>query len=163
MHGSRKQLGTHLADGAQSTSNCLTDALGRQNCHKWAAGYRRGLYQAMRRCLVTKTPFLPQGLGGRIAAAVWVLACISLLINELHFRNASPHSFGDAEEMEELLMMCLSAPAGLIGLLPASGLHISLPENDVRQIVLGWLFPFVLGYVQWFMVVPFVARRLLRR
>jgi hypothetical protein len=110
-----------------------------------------------------KVKWLPQGSVGRIIAAVWVLACISLLLNELNLRNAAPHLFGDAEEMEELLMMCLSSPAGLIGLLPTYGLHISLPENDPRQILLGWSFPFVLGYVQWFIIVPFITRWFLRK
>ncbi len=34
--------------------------------------------------------------------------------------------------------------------------------NDLRSIVFLWLYLFVVGYLQWFVLVPLIARRMER-
>ena len=100
-------------------------------------------------------------LSGRflqIAAIIWTALCLSLLVHTLLLRNATPHDFGDAEELEELAMLVLAFPSSLVGLLPFRGITLPYLENDPRAIFLGWLFLFVVGYIQWFLFVPFMAR-----
>jgi hypothetical protein len=119
----------------------------------------------MWRSLAAVIPLFPKSKMLRFIAALWILACAFLLVHELLLRNSSPHDFGDAEEMQELLMICLSFPIGMIGFLPFNGIAIVpvLPENDLRSIVLSWMFPFVLGYIQWFVLVPLALRRVRRK
>lgn len=104
---------------------------------------------------------LPSGRNGiflRVIAILWILACVSLLIHALLLRNASPHTFGDAEEMEGLLMLVLAFPSSLIAFLPFRGIKLGYPENDLRSILLGWFIFFVIGYLQWFVLVPRAIR-----
>jgi hypothetical protein len=95
----------------------------------------------------------------RWLAILWTVVSVSLLIHTLLHRFASPHAFGDAEEVEELLMMILSFPGGLVAFLPFSGIALNYPENDPRSIVLGWFVFFIIGYVQWFVLTPALVRR----
>jgi len=73
-------------------------------------------------------------------------------------RHATAKAFGDSEELQELIMMCLAFPVGLIGALLFGGMRLQTAENDPGQIVLGWAVPFALGYLQWFVLVPLIIR-----
>ena len=94
----------------------------------------------------------------RVVALLWTCACVSLLVHTILLRNAPPHEFGDAEEMEELLMMILSFPAGLLAVLPFRGIGPGYPENDPRSILIGWFIFFLVGYAQWFVLLPLAVR-----
>jgi hypothetical protein len=93
----------------------------------------------------------------RLASSLWVAVCILLLINVLYHRNSPPHVFGDAEEVEGLLMLVLAFPSSLIAFLPFKGIGPGLPENDVRSILLAWLVFFAAGCIQWFFLVPLIV------
>jgi hypothetical protein len=71
----------------------------------------------------------------------------------------------DAEESFFLLMVMLTFPSGfllaasldiLFGLLGKAGVYV--PGNYVFYIVLWLLFAFI-GYVQWFVIVPWIIRK----
>lgn len=99
----------------------------------------------------------------RVFALLWTCACVSLLVHTILLRNGPPHQFGDAEEMEELLMMVLSFPAGLLAVLPFRGIALGYQENDPRSIIIGWLIFFLVGYAQWFVFFPLAVRWVRRR
>ena len=60
-------------------------------------------------------------------------------------------------------MLVLSFPVSLIGFLPFSGVGSNYSENDPRSILIGWLFVFVVGYLQWFVLIPLVVRWVQRK
>lgn len=99
----------------------------------------------------------------RAIAALWVAVNVWLLIRTLFLRNASPHVFGDAEEIERILVFALSSP--LSGLLVwAAGKWISFtwwsyPGNDSRTILAIWICLFVIGCLQWFVLVPWIVHK----
>jgi hypothetical protein len=68
--------------------------------------------------------------------------------------------FWDAEEVELILMASLSVPlSGVIyfaSSMPTSNWW-SYPANDARTILAVWLFFFVLGCFNWFVLVPWVV------
>jgi hypothetical protein len=106
--------------------------------------------------------------GGRsrfwqVTALLWTCACFSLFVHTILLRNAPPHEFGNAEEMEELLMMVLSFPAGLLAVLPFRGVGPGYPENDPRSILICWFIFFLVGFVQWFVLVPLTVCWVRRR
>jgi hypothetical protein len=70
--------------------------------------------------------------------------------------------FWDAEEVELLLMVSLSAP--LSGIVYIASFIPSFhwwhyPENDARTILSGWLLFFVLGCLNWFVLVPWLVHK----
>jgi hypothetical protein len=98
----------------------------------------------------------------RIVAGLWALAYIWLLIRTLLLRNASPQVFGEAEEAEILLCLNLSAPISLLIVLVSRWVSLAwwiYPENDARTILAVWLFFFVIGCLQWFVLFPWMIHK----
>ena len=93
-------------------------------------------------------------------AALWIAICVALLVWTILLRNHE--SFGGANEAEGLLMMNLAFPASMtIYYSPIGSLVVRqyTPEgNDLRTIMFLWLYLFVVGYLQWFVIVPLIAR-----
>jgi hypothetical protein len=99
----------------------------------------------------------------RLIAALWIAVYVWLLVRTLVLRNASPQVFSDAEYLEQILIMALSMPlCGLI-LLPVTRWGAlswwAYPANDVRTILAIWLCFFVIGCVQWFVLVPWIIHK----
>jgi hypothetical protein len=94
-------------------------------------------------------------------AAVWVSACTAILAvayvqREIH----------DMPEAVLWLMIILSFPAGLIGIVAAGWvsylLRNSTALSEIHQfwaIVPYWAIAVTLGYLQWFAAVPTLWRR----
>ena len=96
----------------------------------------------------------------RVIAVLWIITCIWLLVRTLLLRNAPPQVFGDAEETELWSMLGLSEPLSLIVYFASSirtSSWWSYPANDARTILAVWLLFFVLGCLNWFVLVPWVV------
>lgn len=97
---------------------------------------------------------LPESKAARVVAALWTLACVSLLIRTLCFLNAPHRVLADAVAGDEILMGVLSFPASLIISLPLSlgpsGGELGYAWTTWHSILIVWLSVFVLGYFQWF-------------
>jgi peptidoglycan biosynthesis protein MviN/MurJ (putative lipid II flippase) len=99
-------------------------------------------------------------LARRVIGVLWLLACVWLLVWILILRNASPREFGDAEEAEILLMLGLSAPLSILIVLALRWVSFSwwiYPENDSRTILAIWFCIFAIGWLQWFVLFPWVV------
>ena len=98
----------------------------------------------------------------RTIAALWVLACLWLLARTLLLRHAPPDLFADAEEYEQILLLALSTPLCLVGVTVAQRITFNwwpYPANDARTIVVIWLAFFLVGCLQWFVLVPWVVHK----
>ena len=93
---------------------------------------------------------------------MWIVICVSLLVWVLLLRNGPDRDFGDANEAETLVMVNLAFPASLTILYRPIGeavaISYSKAGNDLRSIVFPWLYLFVVGYLQWFVLFTSVAR-----
>lgn len=100
----------------------------------------------------------------RVLKVLWLLACFLVLVLTLIYRGPQ---YQDAVEAEVLIMMGLSFPSGWLFFVLLKGLEM-LKLFDIRQatelqsIVIVWVSMFILGCLQWFILVPTIAR-LLRR
>jgi hypothetical protein len=99
----------------------------------------------------------------RAIATLWVTVNVWLLIRTLLLRNASPQVFGDAEEIERLLVLGLSSPLSAL-VVWVAGKWISFawwsyPGNDSRTILAIWIGLFVIGCFQWFVLVPWIVHK----
>jgi hypothetical protein len=104
---------------------------------------------------------LPTSRVGRVLAYIWLGACVAVLIFAYAQRavHDMPEAFG-------WLMLALSCPLGLVAvpivgiswsaLLSAMGLQYQ-PFRDELPI---WLIAVVVGYWQWFVLIPSIARRI---
>ena len=107
---------------------------------------------------------LPASLIGRSLACTWLSACLAVLLFAYAKRGVHdmPQAFG-------WLMNILSFPLGLIAMAITGALNsalmgaIGVPYQPFRDELPLWLAAVVVGYCQWFVVVPFVARYILVR
>ncbi len=99
-------------------------------------------------------------------AVLWIVIGLSLLLWTILLRNGPHRPFWDANEAEALLMMNLAFPASTtVYCKPIGALVVrqyTEVGNDLRSIVFLWLYLFVVGYLQWFVLVPLIARRIKR-
>jgi hypothetical protein len=98
--------------------------------------------------------------------ALWVLACVLLLVHTILLRSAPVLAFKDAEVVEYYSMSIISFPSSM--LLISTNLSelfgaTRLPETDPRSILSVWLPFFALGCLQWFVLVPWMVRRVCRK
>jgi|GEM_PF-1440112 len=104
---------------------------------------------------------LPSGKIGRFVAVMWILACVSVVVHTILFRNASPYNFGDAQVVEWACMSMLSFPSSWLFYSTYAEVlfnWLGYPGNDPRTILFLWSIPFIAGYIQWFVLVPMVVR-----
>jgi len=92
----------------------------------------------------------------RVLKALWLLACVWILVLTLVYRGPK---YRDAVEGELLIMMGLSFPAGwLFAYLFLGTLLGGSQTSELQWIFLIWLPLLVLGYLQWFLLVPVLVR-----
>ena len=99
----------------------------------------------------------------RVAYGAWLVACAFALVGFLIFR-------GDVEAQDFLTwtMLVLSFPLGLLAmpLIVVTGFMAQMisPLGSVLTMfgdyVMVWFWFFVLGFVQWFLIVPGVVKLL---
>ncbi|MGB2604147.1 MAG: hypothetical protein WBC78_11175 [Candidatus Sulfotelmatobacter sp.] len=101
----------------------------------------------------------------RVLKALWVLACVWILVLALIYRGPQ---YRDDVEGEFLVMMGLSFPSGwlfpfMLKLMEMLKLFDGSHATELQEIFVTWVPLFILGYLQWFVVVPAVARWWRRR
>jgi len=99
----------------------------------------------------------------RVAAALWFLACLAFLLLALLQRDLH------ANERSALAIMVpvyfLSFPFGHIALLAIAKIKLALYMNAgfepsiLAECLYLWTFMVVLGYLQWFIVLPWLTRK----
>ncbi len=104
---------------------------------------------------------VPKSLIGRIVAAMWLLACVVLLV--FAFKQRHIH---DMPEAFIWLLIMLTFPIGffgstLVGLLwgGISSLF-GLSYHPFADLIPIWVVVVALGYWQWFIAIPWVVRKL---
>ena len=109
-----------------------------------------------------RSNLLPRSLVGKILATVWLALCFSVLA--FGYVQRAVH---DMPEAFILFMVYLSFPIGAaIALTVATGLNwvyqlIGLPYVPFRDEVPFWLVAVLVGYWQWFRLLPWIAKKLL--
>lgn len=107
---------------------------------------------------------------GKWLRLLWVLLCITVIVVTFIIYDGTPAT-RDAELILIYGMMMLSFPAGqIIALIFAAlgyaletvGLGLAIPSG-YSGFLCEWVVFFAVGYVQWFIVVPFFVRWLRAR
>jgi hypothetical protein len=106
---------------------------------------------------------IPRHPASRVAAALWLLACLSFLVLTLLQDGLY------ADERSALAMMVpvyfLSLPCGHIALMLAAKIKLALylsaefSPSILAESVFVWTFTVAIGYVQWFMLLPWLTRK----
>jgi hypothetical protein len=97
---------------------------------------------------------------GPVLKALWLFACVLILALTLIYRGPENR---DSVEAEALIMMGLSFPSGWLFLVMLKLIEmLKLFEwsgiTELQSIFLVWVPLFVLGYLQWFVLVPAIVR-----
>lgn len=101
----------------------------------------------------------------KIMKVVWVGFTLLILLVTLYAFDDKPNS--DIDIFLSWSMLVLSFPAGLIFALLFTGISILLGKyfsmviyTTYLYLGLSWLILFVLGYLQWFKLMPYLVGRL---
>lgn len=99
----------------------------------------------------------------RVAAALWLFACLALLVLTLLQTNLH------ANERSALAIMVplyfLGFPSGHIALVAINKIKLALYLNAgfepsiLSECLYLWTFTVILGYAQWFIVLPWLSRK----
>lgn len=105
---------------------------------------------------------IPKHPATRVVALCWLLACLTFLILTLLQRDLY------ADERSALAMLVpvyfLNFPSGHLAPVAVSKIKIALYVNGgftpsvLTESILLRLFSMVAGYVQWFLVLPWISR-----
>ena len=108
-------------------------------------------------------PLFPLHAVSRIAAMLWTSACLVLLVITLLQSDLY------SNERSALAMIVpvyfLAFPSGHIAVVAIAKLKLALymstgfEPSILAECVMWWTLAVVLGYVQWFMLLPWVARK----
>jgi hypothetical protein len=104
---------------------------------------------------------LPSSLVGKILASIWITACASVLIFAFVNRDIT-----DTDVVVLSAMLLLTLPTGmafiglasLIAMTLDSMLGVTLPGGFIMNLAV-WVPMTILGYVQWFLLLPAMFRR----
>jgi len=104
---------------------------------------------------------LPSSLVGKILASIWVTACVSVPIFAFVNRDIK-----DTDIVVISAMLFLTFPVGIafVGLVTLvlmaldSLLGVTVPSGFIFNFVI-WVPMAILGYVQWFLLLPAAFRR----
>jgi hypothetical protein len=96
----------------------------------------------------------------RALRTLWLLACTLVLVLTLIYRGPE---YRDAVEAEVRIMMGFSFPSGwlafvLLDVLQKLKLFDIGKATELQTILIAWITLFVLGYLQWFVLVPTIVR-----
>ena len=108
-------------------------------------------------------PLIPKTIIGRSFALLWLLACTALLLFAF-----VPRDVHDMPAAFTWLLIALTFPIGLpvgavVGILMSQAYaKFGLPYSPFLDLLPSWLVMVSVGYLQWFVVVPGIGRRLVR-
>lgn len=101
---------------------------------------------------------------GRVVKWLWILIALLALLASLVAYDGTPNS--DADLLLAYAMLSLSFPSGLViaislGLLGQIAYAITgyVFTTSYASIAVDWLIAFVAGYVQWFVLLPWLWRK----
>lgn len=100
-----------------------------------------------------------------VARIIWLLLSLTILAFTLFYSDGRYKT--DATEAETIAMLALSFPSGWLVVALLVGLvggwrHIFASElPELPFIVVSWVLWTVVGYSQWFLFIPWCARRLI--
>jgi hypothetical protein len=98
----------------------------------------------------------------RTIGVLWILACVLVLVCTLLLKEGSQDAFRLARMNESLIMSILTFPSSFL-LFWAHGLDwfIAAGESltDLGQVITIWVLYFVIGVLQWFVLVPWIIRK----
>jgi len=108
----------------------------------------------------------PQSAKGKAFMVLWLIACLAVLVASYIERNTSEWGM-----VVHLLMIVLTFPSGyafdvfvfapVFRFLMAHEIFF-LNERGFIPYLIAWSFFVAVGYLQWFVLVPWLARRLIR-
>lgn len=105
-----------------------------------------------------------QNRGIKIAKATWFGIYFIVLLLIIGIMDPSrPDIVKDAEIIFIYLILTLSFPIGFLGVIFLIGLSqiFSLEElGPYISTLITWLLFMVLGYIQWFMLLPYIVKRI---
>lgn len=100
----------------------------------------------------------------RILKSLWIGLSLIVLFVTLYAFDGKPNS--DIGNFLAGSMLCLSFPASYIFSLLYTGILIVLDKyfsiimtTSYISLIADWLAFFILGYVQWFKLVPFIIKK----
>ena len=102
--------------------------------------------------------FIPKAIKEKKIARAWLLLCVAVLVFGWMQRDIHdmPEAFG-------YLMMALTFPIGFLAAI--SGSYISqtsnIPYNPFWDLMPFWLASTVLGFIQWFVILPWLCKKVL--
>jgi len=106
--------------------------------------------------------FQDRGLG--IARATWVGLCFIALLLVIGISDPSrPDTIKDAGTILAYLMLTLSFPIGFLGVLLLVGLNQIFSLGDAGPYtsnLIAWLLLIAFGYIQWFLLLPYLTKRI---
>jgi hypothetical protein len=102
-----------------------------------------------------------------ILKLVWFAGCIGVLVYALVVCGPLTESMlrGECFIMPAVIMAIMSAPSGILWwvLLSAAGYGLSLAGIEIPDSIsvhlIVWLGFIIVGYLQWFLLVPFLVHR----
>ena len=106
---------------------------------------------------------VPTSLVGRVLLSVWLLLCVAVLAFAFFQRGVH-----DMPVAATWFMMLLSAPIGFVAVaLAGYGTSLlteaaGLPYEPFVNFLPLWVVAVCVGYLQWFIVLPWLARKVLR-
>ncbi|OYT87621.1 MAG: hypothetical protein CFE46_10760 [Burkholderiales bacterium PBB6] len=107
---------------------------------------------------------VPQSRIGKVVLSAWLLLCLSLL--------AFAYVQREDKDMAAIFTTSLVALTAPLSLPPGAAVGMSmswlyanqgLPYHPFTDLVPSWVVMVAAGYLQWFVLVPSVVRRLRRR
>ena len=109
---------------------------------------------------------LPKHPIARVAALLWLLACLIFLLLAL----LQPKMYADERSALAMLVPVyfLAFPTGHVALLAVNKLKLhwylstGFSPDIPTECILLWTFIVLLGYLQWFVLLPWLARISLR-
>lgn len=109
--------------------------------------------------MLTKTKIAQMlRIGWVILRAVWVTVALLVLILVLDILAYDDKNGGETWLILTWLMLYLSFPAGA---LVSLGHMIIYIEVSYFSLLVEWYVYFVLGYLQWFVLIPYIFRKIL--
>ena len=92
---------------------------------------------------------------------LWLIACVSVLVLTLLYHGPK---WRDAVIAEVILMTTLSFPIGyVVAYLTFGTLIGGNKATELQEILSYWSVLFVVGYLQWFVLVPALVRWLRKK
>lgn len=110
--------------------------------------------------------FLPKHRLSRVAAALWLLACVALLLLTLFNQDPQADERRTLTSLRHLVpVYFLGFPSSHLAVVAAGKIKLDLylrgavEPSQFSECLSLWIAMVTLGYVQWFILLPWVSGR----